>query len=239
MVVEVLSVLNGGPIPEGWNETTIVLIPKVRNPELVKDLRPISLCNVLYKLVSKVLANRLKTVLPKVICQAQSAFVPGRLISDNILVAYELTHYMRQKKKGQEGYAAVKLDMSKAYDRVEWSFLHDMMMRLGFQRRWVDLIMKCLSTVSYRIRVNGELSQVIKPQRGLRQGDPLSSYLFLLCAEGFSALLSRAEREGSLKGVKVCQRAPSVSHLLFADDSLILFRTNCRGTLIFMSALAR
>ena len=99
VVEEVLGVLNGGPIPEEWNETTIVLIPKVRKPELVKDLRPISLCNVLYKLVSKVLANRLKTVLPDVISQSQSAFVPGRLISDNILVAYELTHYLRNKKK--------------------------------------------------------------------------------------------------------------------------------------------
>jgi len=99
VVEEVLGVLNGGPIPEEWNETTIVLIPKVRKPELVKDLWPISLCNILYKLVSKVLANRLKTVLPDVISQSQSAFVPGRLISDNILVAYELTHYLRNKKK--------------------------------------------------------------------------------------------------------------------------------------------
>jgi len=86
--------------------------------------------------------------------------------------------------------------------------------------------MKCVTTVSYRIRVNGELSEMIKPERGLRQGDPLSPYLFLLCAEGFSALLSQAEGDGRLKGVKVCQRAPSVSHLLFADDSLILFRAN-------------
>src|SRR6185437_161715 len=106
--------------PEGWNETTIVLIPKVKNPDKLKDLRPISLCNVIYKIVSKALANRLKQILPEVISPAQSDFVLGRLISDNILIAYELTHYMKQKKKGKEGFVAVKLDMSKAYDRVEW-----------------------------------------------------------------------------------------------------------------------
>jgi len=131
IVMEVLGVLNGGPVPSEWNETTIVLIPKVNRPEQVKDLRPISLYNVLYKIVSKVLANRLKQILPEVISPAQSAFVPGRLISDNILVAYELTHFMKQKKKGKEGHAAVKLDMSKDYDQVEWPFLQAMMAKLG------------------------------------------------------------------------------------------------------------
>ena len=100
---EVLDVLNGGDIPSGWNDTTIVLIPKVQNPEQVKDLRPISLCNVLYKVVSKVLANRLKIILPSIISPSQSAFVPGRLISDNSLIAYELLHYMRNKRRGNVG----------------------------------------------------------------------------------------------------------------------------------------
>jgi hypothetical protein len=97
-----------------------------------------------------------------------------------------------------------------------------MMGRLGFNPNWVQLIMKCVTTVKYQIRVNGELSNEIIPERGLRQGDPLSPYLFLICAEGFSALLHQAERDGSLKGIKVCPNAPSVYHLLFADDSLIL-----------------
>ena len=109
----------------------------------MKDLRPISLCNVLYKIVSKVLANRLKQILPEVISPAQSAFVPGRLILDNILVAYELTHFMKQKKGRKEGFAAVKLDMSKAYDQMEWPFLQAMMAKLGFRSGRIDLIMKC------------------------------------------------------------------------------------------------
>jgi hypothetical protein len=175
---EVPAVLNGGDMPKSWNDTIIALIPKVQNPEKVTDLRPISLCNVVYKLISKVLANRLKMILPDIITPTQSAFVPGRLISDNILTAYEITHHMLNKRKGNTGYAAIKLDMSKAYDRVEWSFLTDMMRRLGFCQRWIQLILTCVSTVKYRIKVNGALSETFILERGLRQGDPLSPYLF-------------------------------------------------------------
>jgi hypothetical protein len=188
----------------------------------MKDLRPISLCNVVYKLVSKVLANRLKLILPELISPNQSAFVPGRLITDNILLAYECTHYMHTRRRGTNGYAAVKLDMSKAYDRVEWHFLEMMMRRMGFHERWIRLIMTCVRSVQYRIKVNGELTDVIMPERGLRQGDPLSPYLFLLCAEDFSALLNQAEENGNLQGIKVCPGAPSFNHLLFADDSMVL-----------------
>jgi hypothetical protein len=102
IVKEVLNVLNGGDMPEGWNDTYVVLIPKVKDPSRIKDLRPISLCNVLYKLVSKVLTNRLKIILPDIISDNQSAFVPGRLITDNILLAYEATHFLKNKKKGRE-----------------------------------------------------------------------------------------------------------------------------------------
>jgi hypothetical protein len=98
--------------------------------------------------------------------------------------------------------------MSKAYDRMEWGFLKGMLIKLGFRRKWVELIMNCVSTVKYRIKVNGEVTEMITPQRGLRQGDPLSPYLFLLCAEGFSAMLHQAELEGKLKGIKICKKIP-------------------------------
>jgi hypothetical protein len=223
---EVLAVLNGGEMPQGWNDTIIVLIPKTRSPEKLKDLRPISLCNVLYKLISKVLANRLKAVLPEIISPSQSAFVPGRMITDNVLLAYELTHHLNSKRKGAVGVAAIKLDMSKAYDRVEWPFLKMMMLKLGFHEKWVKMVMTCVCSVSYRIKVNAEYTERIFPQRGLRQGDPLSPYLFILCAEGLSALLMRAEEEGMIEGIKVCRGAPRVNHLFFADDSLILMRAS-------------
>lgn len=223
---EVLAVLQGGGIPEGWNQTTVVLIPKVQRPETLRDLRPISLCNVLYKIVSKVLANRLKCILGDLISQNQSAFIPGCIISDNIILAYELTHHMKRKKRGGTNYMALKLDMSKAYDRVEWHFLEGIMKRMGFCDAFTGLIKKCVETVTYRFKVNGGLTDMIIPGRGLRQGDPLSPYLFLLCAEGFSALLQQAERAQHINGISICQGAPQVNHLLFADDSLLFMKAN-------------
>ena len=156
------------------------------------DFRPISLCNTTYKLISKVLANRLKLLLPSIISENQSAFIPGRLISDNVLIAFEFMHYLNQKNEGKESYMSIKLDMSKAFDRVEWNFIHEVMSKMGFAKKWVDLIMNCISSVSYSIIINGEACGNITPTRGLRQGDPLSSYLFLLCAEGFLALIHKA-----------------------------------------------
>jgi hypothetical protein len=235
---EVLSVLNGGPMPSDWNETTIVLIPKVSSPEKITEFRPISLCNVLYKLISKVLAGRLKVILPHIISPTQSAFVPGRMITDNVLLAYEITHMMHRKKGGRDGLVAVKLDMSKAYDRVEWLFLEKIMGKMGFNEEWIKVIMNCVKSVSYRVKVNRNLQNGFIPERGLRQGDPLSPYLFILCAEGLSALLKRAEEVGSVQGVELCDGAPRINHLFFADDSLIVMKANEANARSLMAILA-
>ena len=115
----VLHTLNTGEMPPALNETFICLIPKVKSPQKITEFRPISLCNVSYKIISKVLANRLKRILAYVINESQSAFVPGRQITDNVLVAFETIHYFNGRRKGKEALMALKLDMSKAYDRVE------------------------------------------------------------------------------------------------------------------------
>jgi hypothetical protein len=128
----IIDILNSGSMPSHLNMTHIALIPKVKSPTCVTEFRPISLCNVVYKLISKVLANRLKKVVPHIISPSQSAFIPGRLITDNILAAYETLHTMQSRMGGKKSFMAVKLDMSKAYDRVEWSFLEETMKRLGF-----------------------------------------------------------------------------------------------------------
>ena len=127
--------------------------------------------------------------------------------------------------------------MHKAYDRVEWIFLRGILLRLGFDSDWVDLIMACVTSVRYQVCLNHEFSDYIYPSRGLRQGDPLSPYLFLLCAEGLTSLLRHEEREGNLLGIKVCRDAPAVSHLLFADDSLILMRADAQNASSLRRAL--
>ena len=222
----VLGILNHNGDVTTLNHTHIALIPKKKICESPADYRPISLCNVIYKLVSKVLANRLKKLLPLIIHESQSGFVPGRLITDNILVAYECFHYLRKKKTGREGFLGLKLDMSKAYDRVEWGFLEEMMIKLGFPLGFVTLICACVKFTSFSILVNGQPSRKFYPTRGLRQGDPLSPFLFIICAEGLSSLLRDAEAKKEIHGLKIGKKVNAISHLFFADDSLLFTRAN-------------
>jgi hypothetical protein len=197
--------LDRGYFPSSLNETNICLIPKCDNPISMKDLRPISLCNVLYKMVSKLLANRLKGCLEKCVSEEQSAFVEGRSILDNALIAIEVIHALKRKTKGRKGSLALKIDISKAYDKVDWGFLRGMLERLGFSNKWINWMMLCVSSVNYSVLVNFEQVGPIFPGRELRQGDPLSPYLFILITEGLTALIKQSMASGALHGVQICR----------------------------------
>lgn len=165
----VLKVLNNEDDITTWNLTLIVFIPKISEPREVKDFRPISLCNTMYKLVSKVLANRIRKVLNSVVDESQSAFVPGRLITDNIILGYECMHRIRSFRKGKRAYTSLKLGMSKVYDRIEWPFLQAVLSAMRFPPKIIKLLMQCVESVSYSFKINGKVYGNISPSRGLRQ----------------------------------------------------------------------
>ena len=217
----VLLFFETGQLPEGTNDALVVLIPKVMKPESITQFRPISLCNVLSKVITKAMVGRLKEIMKKLIGPAQSSFIPGRLSADNIVVVQEVVHYMR-RKKGKKGWMLLKLDLEKAYDRVRWDFLEDTLRAAGLSEDWVGRIMECVSGPSMSILWNGEKSESFKPSRGLRQEDPLSPYLFVLCMERLCHLIDRAVEDKKWKPTSLSRGGPKLSHICFADD-LILF----------------
>ena len=224
VIVGVKEFFCTGIMPEGVNNTSIIIIPKVDNPGRLTDFRPISLCNVIYKVVAKCLVNRLHPILDDIISPEKSAFVPRRMITDNALLDFECTHYIQREKNPDKSFCAYKLDLSKAYDRVDRIFLERMMQKMGFARHWMNWIMTCVTSLRYTVKFNGTLLESFARSRGLQQGDPLSPFLFLFVADGLSALLKYGEQKGDYTPLKVCRRAPGISHLLFADDTMLFFK---------------
>jgi ribonuclease HI len=217
---EVSQIFQSGKMPEYLNSTLIALIPKCRGPETIGQYRPISLCNTIYKVVTKIIVNRVRPLLDKLVSPYQTAFVPGRRGVDNVVIAQELIHSL-QKKRGRKGQFILKLDLEKAYDRLEWSFIREVLLFFNFPIALVNLILDCVSSSSISILFNGGQMEVFKPSRGIRQGDPLSPYIFILCLEYLSLKIFEACSNTSWKTIKASRSGPGFSHLFFADDLLL------------------
>ncbi|XP_026442294.1 uncharacterized protein LOC113341751 [Papaver somniferum] len=221
----VQNFFNTGFILKEMNSTFISLIPKTQFPSSPIDFRPIALCNTTYEVISKMMAKRMKPLLHKIISPYQYAFIPGRQINDNTMVTHKIIHNMRVRRDNQ-GWMGLKINMSKAFDRVEWNVLIAVLTRMVFFTKWCNLIMQCVSTINLAIMLNGVPCEFFKPSRGLRKGDPLSPYLFILCMEVLSRTLMDAENKGEIHEIKITKKAPALSHLLFADDCIIFCKAD-------------
>eukprot|EP00253_Pinus_taeda_P030389 PITA_30389 len=201
------------------NTTFIALIPKEEDSITPDKYRPIALCNVIYKVVSKVIANRLKPLLPMLISLEQLGYVEGRQIMDGILLTHEIIHSLKSSK---QACMLLKLDLSKAFDKLSWSYIQHMLIAFGFCSMWVRWIMSLVTSAQFSILINGIPSRPFKPSRGIRQGDPLSPFLFVLMAEGLGRHIKNALLSHQLKGLSV-HNTPANSHQQFVDDTM-LFR---------------
>lgn len=219
LVVAVQSFFDTGFLPKGINSTILALIPKKQQAIYMKDHRPISGCNVLYKLISKILANRLKTILPKFISHNQSAFVKGRVLMENVLMmASELVKSYHKSTVSPR--CAVKIDIPKTFDSVQWPFILSTLKAIKFPDRFVLWIQKCIELASFSFQINGELAGYFQSGRGLRQGFSLSLYLFVISMQVLSKLLDKAAKDRKLGYHPYCQDL-EITHLGFGDDIIV------------------
>ncbi|XP_010463164.1 PREDICTED: uncharacterized protein LOC104743817 [Camelina sativa] len=217
-VVAVQSFFLKGFLPKGVNSTILTLIPKKSDSTEMKDYRPISCCNVLYKVVSKIIANRLKIILPSFIAPNQSAFIKDRLMMENLLLASELVKDYH--KESISPRCMMKIDISKAFDSVQWPFLINILKAINVPANFIHWIELCICSASFSVQVNGELAGYFQSKRGLRQGCSLSPYLFVICMNVLSLMLDKAATDQFIGYHPRC-KTMNLTHLCFADDILI------------------
>ncbi|GJV17166.1 putative RNA-directed DNA polymerase, eukaryota, reverse transcriptase zinc-binding domain protein [Tanacetum coccineum] len=210
-------------MPPGTNLAFITLIPKVCNPSSVKDYCPISLIGLHYKIIAKILANRLASVIGNLVSQEQSAFISGRQILDGPLMLSETIDWFKQRKKK---LMIFKVDFEKAYNSVNWKYLYNILEQCGFGQKWRGWISECLKSARTSILINGSPTSEFSLKRGLRQGDPLSPFLFILIMEGLHIALKDALHNNLIRGVQVGNPSIRVSHLFYADDVVLVTEWN-------------
>ena len=216
------------------NHSVIALIPKSGSATSPCDFRPISCCNVIYKVISKLLAGRLAVALGRIISPLQNAFLGGRAMVDNINLVQELLRQYGRKRTSPK--SLMKIDFKKAFDSIQWQFLRDLLLSLRFPSSFVHLVMQCVETTSFSVVINGNLYGFFPGKSGIRQGDPLSPYLFITCMEYFSRLLSKASQHSAFKFHPQCEPL-GINHLAFADDVLLLARGDKPSILFLLDQL--
>lgn len=214
-----------GYIHPPLNSKFISFIPKKDSPEKFEDFKPISLSNCIYKIISKIIAKHLKVVLSAHISKEKFGFLGGRQIHKSIGVAQEGLHIIKTKKmKG----VVIKIDLSKAYDIVNWLYIHLLLTHLGFHLDSIRWIMSCITSVSFSVLINGAASHFLRSEHGLMHGCLLSPLLSLLVVEGLSIFKKKAHSDGDFRGIYVSQTL-AITHLLFVDDILIFYDGSRHG----------
>ena len=204
----------------GVNSTFIALTPKVDSPQNLNDFRPISLVGFLYKVLAKVLANRLRAVIGSVVSESQSAFIQGKKILYGILIANEVVDEAKRMKKEMLMF---KVDFEKAHDSVDLKYLDVVMSHMNFPTLWRKWISECVGTATASVLVNGSPTKEFPIHRDLRQRDPISPFMFLLAAEEFDILMNALVDANLYRGYSVGRQGEmQLSHLQFANDTLII-----------------
>ena len=214
------------------NCTIIALVPKVPNPSSMHDYRPISCCNTIYKCISKIIVARIKRCLPDIICPTQTAFVHRRSITDNILLTQELM------KNYHYGFGPPRCALKKAYDSIRWGYILDILTTMGTPSILLRHIKAYITTPRFSICVNGELTGFFASKRGVRQGDPLSPFLFLIAMEAFSRSLSKAVLHPKFD-FHLKFKAINLSHLCFANDIFLFAKGNATSVQITIDELVK
>jgi hypothetical protein len=212
-------------LPDHTNQAHIVLIPKKQSCTISQDCRPISLCNVFYKICAKSLAERAKNHLPHLIHHAQHAFVKGRHITTNIIIAQEIAHTFNLASWKDKGFM-LKFDLAKAFGRIECSFIVQALRRQGFHGHFIDLVRTCMETATFSALINGQSYGPIRAERGIRQGCLLSPYLFVIAINELSIYLQQALEDNHLSGIKLGPDCPPIHSLMFPDDLIICGNTD-------------
>lgn len=218
VTASVRTFFSTGFLPSATNATILSLVPKRPGATAVSDFRPISCCNTIYKVISKLLVHRLKPMLPDLILPNQTAFVQGRLLIENTVLASEIVHGYHRDRGPKR--LVLKVDIAKAFDTINWDFILNCLASVGVPYLFIRWLRACICTPSFTVGYNGTVQGYFKSKRGLRQGDPLSPYLFVIAMNCLSLLLDKAAEEGKFGYHHKCVES-KLTHLCFADDLLI------------------